>query len=54
MGVEVLLERSVDDIGRTTTLDFRDQPKRRVIVLVYPKCLGDCSRHALHRNRVTS
>lgn len=55
VGKQILLQGGMDDICRTATLDFGDQPKRSMIALVDAKCLGGGSSHLpSHCNIVTS
>ncbi len=44
---QILLQGSMDHVGGAATLDFGDQPKRRMIVLVDAKCLGGESWHSV-------
>jgi hypothetical protein len=48
MGDQVLLQSGVDYVGGTATLDFGDQPQRRMIVLINAKRLGGESSHLRH------
>lgn len=47
VGSQVLLESGMDYVSGTATLDFGNQPKRRMIVLVDAKWLGSKSRHSV-------